>query len=250
MGKLHEILAVETDLKANADKLLKETLHTFTNKAGHFESSDVRFVPDAETTASEAPEIKPMVDTVRDKIKYTAKSYTRYIDSVFQKESANQKAKADLTLEDNTVLVTGVPATVLLGLESKLKEVRAMYETAPTISPGENWEEDASAGKGIRKAVSERVRTAKITEPLVLVQPTKEHPAQVQMVSKDSRIGKVTTTKKTSLFTPGEKAEVLGRVDSLIRSVKKARMRANDTVVDNVTIGQKLFDFIHKDIVN
>lgn len=248
MGKLHEILAVETDLKATADKLLKETLNTFNSKAGHFEESDVRFHPDAETAAPEAPEVKVMVDRVRDKIKYTTKSYARYIDSVFQKESANQKAKADLILEHGAEpLMKDVPATVLLGLETKLKEVRAMYEAIPTLSPGDDWKEDPSTNT--HKVTTERVRTAKVQEPLVIVQATKEFPAQVQVVTKDVRTGKVVTTKKSSLFTPAEKSEVLTRVDTLIRGVKKARMRANDTAVENVHIGQKLFDYIHHDIV-
>lgn len=250
MGKLHEVLAVETDLKATADKLLKETLSTFGSKAGHFESSHVQFKADAENAPAEAPEFKPMVDRVRDKLLYTTKAVSKYFDSVMQKESTNQKAKADLVLDDETVLATSVPATMLLGLEAKLKEVRAIYEAAPTLAPGEDWQKAEDEGKGLHKAISEKVRTSKQEEHQIIVPPTREHPAQVARQVKDIRVGKVVTTKTSSLFTPGEKSDVLARIDSLIRAAKKARMRANDTTVEKVTIGEKIFDYIHKDIVN
>jgi hypothetical protein len=251
MGKLHEVLAVEVDLKATAEKLLKEALHTLKDKATHFEASEVRFHPDEETTLVEAPEVKPMVDTLRSKIKFVTEPYAKYIDAVFQKESTNQLAKADIELNDEEgekiLLAKDVPATVLLGLESRLKEIRALYESAPTLAPGENWAKDEKSGNF--KAVSERIRTAKITEPLVVVPPTKEHPAQVATVSKDVRKGRVVTTKESSFFTPAEKSDLIGRVDVLIRAVKKARMRANNQEVVGGKIGKKIFDYIHKGVV-
>jgi hypothetical protein len=249
MGKLHEVLAVETDLKATADKLLKEALNTLQDKSGHFEASEVRFHPDNETDGlSEAPEIKKMVDTVRSKIKFTTDAYGKYVDAVFQKESTNQLAKADLSLEDGTELAKDVPATVLLGLESKLKEVRALYEKVPTLSPGDNWLKDEQSK--LWKATSERIRTAKVQEPLVIVPPTKEHPAQTTILTKDVRKGRVVTTKESSVLTPAEKSELLSRVDVLIRGVKRARMRANNQeVVRSESIGKKIFDYIHNGVV-
>jgi len=251
MGKLHEVLAVETDLKATADKLLKEALHTLKDKATHFEASEVRFHPDEETSLVEAPEVKPMVDTVRSKIKFVTEPYAKYIDAVFQKEATNQIAKADLELSDEdgekVTIAKDVPATVLLGLETRLKEVRALYESAPTLAPGENWQKDAQTGH--YKATSERIRTAKVTEPLVVVPATKEHPAQVATVSKDVRKGRVVTTKESSFLTSAEKSELLGRVDTLIRAVKRARMRANSAEVVGGKIGKKIFDFIHHGVI-
>lgn len=37
MGKLHELLAVEPDLKGAAEKIIAETINTFTKKPNHFE---------------------------------------------------------------------------------------------------------------------------------------------------------------------------------------------------------------------
>lgn len=247
MGKLHEVLAVETDLRATADKLLKEALHTLKDKAGHFEASEIRFFPDTEDTLQEAPEVKPMVDTVKSKIRYTTDAYGKYVDAVFQKESTNQVAKADLVLEDGTELAKDVPATVLLGLETKLKEARSLYEVIPTLSPGDNWVKDEQSNRW--KATSERIRTAKVQEPLVLVPPTKEHPAQTTMLTKDVRKGRVVTTKESSVLTSAEKSELLARVDILIRGVKRARTRANNVDVVKGHIGKKIFDYIHNGVV-
>lgn len=247
MGKLHEVLAVETDLKATADKLLKETLNTFKSKEGHFEATEVRFHPLKEDGINEAPEVKPMVDTIAGKIAYTTKNYAKYVDAVFQKEATNQIAKADLLLDDGQVLAKDVPATVLLGLESKLKEVRAMYEQVPTLAPGEDWKKDEQSGHF--KAVSERVRTMKEQTPVVTYEATKEHPAQVVMMTKDVRVGRVVTTKQSSLLTSADKATLLGRVDALIQATKKARMRANNVDVKAGTIGETIFSFIHKGVI-
>lgn len=246
MGKLHEVLAVETDLRSTADKLLKEAQNTFKSKSGHFDASDVRFKPDSETAPEEAPEIKPMIDKVRDKIKYTTASYGKYLDAFFQKETANQTAKSDLKLENGDALLKDVPACVLLGLESRLREVRELYEAAPTLAPGPSWEKDAQSGNW--KAVSERVRTAKIQEPLILHPATKEHPAQVQLTTSDKRTGVVKTTQQSSVLTSAEKSALIGRVDELIQATKKARMRANDTEVKHDKIGEKIFGYIHGDL--
>ena len=36
MGKLHELLAVEPDLKGASEKIIGETINTFTKKQHHF----------------------------------------------------------------------------------------------------------------------------------------------------------------------------------------------------------------------
>lgn len=70
---------------------------------------------------------KAMVTTVFDKLIYNAASNVRAIDSYYQKEATNQEARADIII-DETTLAMSVPATVLLGLETRLAELRKVYE--------------------------------------------------------------------------------------------------------------------------
>ena len=88
-------------------------------------------------------------------------------------------------------------------------------------------------------------RYIKKTKPVIMAQATDKHPAQIQAVIDDVRIGTYTTMNFSGEVHPGEKAEWLGRIDKLIAATKKARMKANETEVELVDVGKSLFNFIH-----
>jgi hypothetical protein len=46
------------------------------------------------------------------------------------------------------------------------------------------------------------------------------------------------------MYSPARKAEVLNNLDVLRNAVKKARMRANNSDLVSIKIGQDLLDFI------
>jgi len=75
---------------------------------------------------------------------------------------------------------------------------------------------------------------------------TDKHPAQVEKVVREIQIGTYSEVQQSGEMQPGEKADLLGRVDKLIESVKKARSKANEAEVDEAKIGGALFDYIHK----
>jgi len=244
MGKLHEVLAVESDLKGKSAKIIQETLQTFKNRAGHFDSLHRVFKPDEEDGLTQPEETKPMVETVKDKLAYTANTVAEYLDVVFQKEATNTEAKADMVLFDGTVLATNMPATVLLSLENKLTDFRELYSAVPTLDPSEAWEFDEQ--EGTYKAENSKVRTKKTIRNHVLAPATDKHQAQVQIFNEDTRIGLVNEIKHSSKVTAAGKSAMLGRLDNLIYAAKKARQRANATEAVNVKIGKTLFDYIHK----
>jgi hypothetical protein len=78
----------------------------------------------------------------------------------------------------------------------------------------------------------------------VLYDATEEHPAQLETWSEDIPIGKFTETLWSGMLSPAEKSAKLGRIDKLLRAVKKARQRANAVDVVDVTIGKELFNYI------
>ena len=245
-GKLHELLAVEKGLETAASDALKEATDTFNKRADHFIGSVRTYEPLLEEEREEVPdEHKELVTTVDQKLAFVFKHVTRWLDAVLQKEVTNQQAVANIVI-GGAVLATAVPATYLLGLEKKLRQVRAMLGAIPTLSPGNKWERDASKGEGIWAMAhpEERVRTKKVIQHKVLYEATEQHPAQIEKWSEDTPIGKFIKNVWSGMKSPAEKSELLGRLDLLERAVKKARQRANSQEASKDKVGAQLVKFL------
>lgn len=145
------------------------------------------------------------------------------------------------------ILAVGLPATFLLGLETKLAELRKVYEAIPTLPPGKDWIADTQERPGIFKDRNNEIRfkTEKDIEFKIAAEATKEHPAQVAQLSKTNNVGRYTVETKSGMLAPVDKAARIKRIDTLLRAVKKARQRANNVLVGNEQIGKVLIDFIN-----
>ena len=254
MARLHELLAVEGDLEGSYKKIIQEAIITFSKKADHFfgfhrkcdmYEDDVPVPPD---------EFKEMDTTVQAKLDYVQGSITRYFDAVLQKEKTNQSAKADLIV-DGVTIGKDLPATFLLGLETRLKVVRGMYEVMPTLPPGVKWIKDENRGEHVyvTEHTEKKPKGAKTFMHKVLVpaQFPKEGeggqslPAQIEKWEETKNVGMYIKTIWSGMISPAEKSVVLGRIDKLIRATKKSRQRANTAEIVKITIGKEIFDFIN-----
>jgi hypothetical protein len=247
MSKLHQLLAVEGDLEGTYKKVLEETKTNFIKHPDRYFGQHQRIEFFDENTPKEADSHKELDDTIPSKLAYTQNHITRYLDAVLQKERTNQEARADLIV-DGVTIAKEVPATFLLGLENKLKIIRnSIYETIPTLQPGVKWERDESIGDGVYKRVhsDEKFRTKKVMKNHVIAEATKEHPAQVNVYNEDVKVARIVTDTWCGMISPAEKSTLLGRIDKLIRGVKKARQKANTTEVVKTTIGDELFTYIN-----
>ena len=244
MGLLHELLAVEPDIKATADSILNETKKVFTNKQDHFTGHTRVYEKRLDDSDDLAKEEKLMVTTVQDKLDHMKKAQSKAIDAIYQKELANTEAAADIEY-DGKVIAEKVPATVLLSLENKLKTLQKTYRVIPTLEPGKDWQVDIERANVYRTPQRHTLRTNKKEEHIIVVPPTDRHPAQTAKVVKDVTVGKWNITEYSGMLTPLKKSQMLERLDDLLRAVKKARCRANNQQVENVEIGSKLFDIIH-----
>lgn len=246
MAKLHELLAVENDVESTFKKVLTEAAHTFKNKNEHFEGHVKIYQPTEENQDDLVPDDRKEIDTtVHAKLDYLSGHGIRYLDALLQKEATNQEAKADIVV-DGVTLAKDMPATFLLGLETRLKWIRDVIEAAPTLPPGIKWEKDPEKGEHIYGTVhmEETFRTKSGYEPQILYHATKEHPAQVDKIKTVKNIGKFSKMRWSGAITPAEKSVLLSRVDKLLRGAKKARQRANTQTVKKITIGKELFDYI------
>jgi len=183
---------------------------------------------------------------VPSKLDYSSGHIIRYLDAVLQKESTNQRANADIVV-DGVTIATNIPATFLLGLESRLKYIKGMYVSIPTLQPGIKWEIDLSQSTEVFKRVypEERFRTKKVRRNHEIAPATDKHPAQVEVYDENINVGKIVTDTWCGMITTAQKSAILGRVDKLIRAVKKARQQANATEVVDITIGKVLVDYIN-----
>ena len=247
MSKLHELLAVDANLKGQAQKCRTELQSTLEKKRHLFAQKLVTFTPLAEGAPAETREQSDIQTTVKKEVEWLSNIIKKAVDASYAIDVANTTAKADVVLEDGTTLLKDVPATALLQLEKRVKEVSEFIHTIPTLDPAKGFEPDTSREAGIYKAREVlKSSTQKIQEPLTLSPATKEHPAQVQLVTKDVKVGTIQELEWSSLITPALKADLLERSEALFRAITQARSRANDIEVDAKShkIGKVLLGYV------
>ncbi len=246
MAKMHQLLAVEADLKNAYEKIMAESHATFTKRQEHFRGLQRELkMFDADEPAPPI-ERKALDTTVNKRIDYQTPFVVRYLDAVLQKELTNQKAVADIVI-DGKIIAKDLPAPFLLGLEKHLKNLRKIYEVIPTLPPGIVWELDPETGEGIyrRKYPEEKFKTEQTIVAQVLYDATKEHPAQVDKIAETKNIGLYVRNEWSGMLTPATKAKLLDRIDKATIAVKKARQKANSTEIVKGEVGKHLFDFIN-----
>lgn len=246
MPKLHELLAVDSQLKGQANKTRTELAATFKNKRHLFEEKRVTFQPSEEGAQAQTEEQSDIQTTVRQELKWFTDLWASAIDTSLRVAEGNTQAFADIVLDDDTVLMPHVPATALLELEKRVAEFQELLAAVPTLDPAKGFSPDGQKGEGIYVArTRETTRTKKLQKGIILAQATKEHPAQTALITEDSPVGRLTTQEWSGLITPAQKADMLERVEALGRAVKKARSRANEVELkERHEIGKKLFGYV------
>jgi len=242
MGKLHELLAVEGDLKGQAQRDLHRALSLFTDGKGKLVGSLRSYQPLQEGGEDFADEVTLLASTVEAELDQVSSAFGRWMDAAVQKETTNRDTAADIVV-DGVTIVENLPAPALLNLESKLAEIRKVYAAIPTNDPAERWEWAEQLGCWLSRPRT-TYKTKKVPRAHVAYEATAEHPAQVQVFNEDVRVGEWTTVIESGMLTPQDKRRLLARLDVLARAVKQARQRANDIDAVNVEVAQKLFAFI------
>lgn len=245
MGKMHELLAVEPDLKGAAEKIIAETINTFTKKPNHFEARHKSYKPIDDEGETFAPEKQEMVTTVPKKLEHTQEVVVKFFDAITQKEMTNAEASAVIEIDGTPLIDTPLPATLLLSLEGRLRQLREVYNSIPTLDPAETWRWDEQT-KTYEANSKESYKSKKVFRNHVKAPATDKHPAQVETYTEDERVGTWTTKRWSGMVTPAEKAAVLARLDKLAQAVKRARQRANDAEVKSAEIGNVLFNYINE----
>jgi hypothetical protein len=249
---LYELLAVEQEKRSHAERARGQALESFRSNQAHFTGIRRTFKPFAVDEAKgEIPGERleaetNLVKTVGEELDKLRALVVDAFDVSFQIDEANTRARADLVV-NGKVLAEQVPATYLLQLEKRLREVRIVFKDIPTFDPVRRWEADPSADKAhvFRADPVITVRKQRTRKYNVMYEATEEHPAQVDVVEVDEPVGEIRAYDWTGMISPGRKAALLQHLDDLIEAVKTARARANCVEVDPAQkIADRLFAHI------
>lgn len=251
MAQLHEILAAEKTATAQRDNLTKETENKF-GKGDQYFSGFTKTLsmlgddPANKSIEEAARQDKTLPTTVVATIDYLFKYWARAEDVLFQKNVTNTTAVADIEYNGN-VIASKVPVDELMGLETRLSDLRKLFTQIPTLDASKDWEQDTNAAQpGTWRAVHDvaTTKTEKTMTPIVLYPHSDKHPAQIEKVSKDVVVGTFKTKSISGATTAIQKANAIAAIDELLIEVKKARTRANSVPVVDAKIGKTITDII------
>ena len=249
---LHEILSIEQDVKANAERARGQLVETFRTKQAHFTGMRRTYRPFSVDEASgedggEKLEAETqLAKTVPEQLDLCLREVGKALDLGMQIDEANTRARADIVV-DGEVLLADVPATFLLQLERRLKEVQAVLKEIPCFDPVRIWSVDPAADKKhvLRAEPVVTIRKKRVRKYNVMVEATKEHPAQVDVVEVEEPVGEIRSYDWTGMVSTGKKEALLEQVDRLLAAVKQARSRANTVEVDQSRkVGKVLMDYL------
>lgn len=247
MPKLHELLAVEGQLKGQAQATRTELKATFEKKRHLFEEKRVTFKPNEEGVAETIETQSDLQSKVPDELVWIAGIWGKALDVSYQVAEANMYARADVVLDDGTQLLKGVPATALLELEKRGAEVQELIKSIPTLDPAKGFRPDDEKGANVYRARDvQKHRTKKIPQVITKAAATEHHPAQAEIFMADVQTGTVVEQEWSGLVTPAQKGELLERAETITRAFKQARQRANEVNVDaeELKCGKAVFDYV------
>lgn len=242
MSKLHELLAVEGDLKSRAQQAKNQITKLFSDGTGRLLGRIITYQVD-EGEDPRPSEITELATTASAELDQFHNYYGQWLNVAIQKEVTNQMTMATVTIDGEDIFGAPLPATALLNLESKLAELHSVYAAIPTLDPTERWE--WNEGRGHYVSVDRVTNiTKKVLKVLLLSEATEHHPAQTQAYNEDVKIGTRTTALHSGMFTPKHKQKILVRIDKLLSAVKQARQRANDIEIADIRVAESAFNYI------
>ncbi|MFK7766012.1 MAG: hypothetical protein AB8B55_02135 [Mariniblastus sp.] len=241
MAKLNQIVAVLSGKKTRTQKALTEVYKKL-QKSALFEGISRTYTPADEDGETQPAEKKNVQYKSREAIAEAREILKDLFDVTATQDWGNCTARADVKV-DNNVVLEQVPVTYLLFVEKQLSDLHTFVQTIPLLDPSESWGWDENADC-YATAPSLSNRTKKVPRSHILYEATEKHPAQVEMYHEDVKVGEWRTIKFSSALAAQEKNEIIQRVRRLQEAVKFAREEANSMEVDDIKIGNKVFDFV------
>jgi hypothetical protein len=241
---LIEVISNAGRVEETVNALIQEGQGTFTKKADHFSGQLRKYVPEKDDDLDIDSEDTIVVTNVKDKLNYMFNSIVEGIDLNLTKENTNAVAFADIRV-DGVVWAEKVPVNAILSAETRVKRLRSLLLTIPTLEPKETWHFTKDDDNAIFKtAPKTRIKTKKVEKFETVAEATDKHPAQVERVYNDVKAGVWETIQLSGKIRPSTKSKMLARLDKLSGILQNAREKANTTEVSELKFGGKVRDFI------
>lgn len=244
MPQLNQIIAVEKGEKSRAFEAFAQ-IDRRLSRAEPLTGIARTYTPRDDDGEQLPPESKRVQYTAAEGLTEAAEALARLFNITATKEWANTTATADIVV-DGTTLLSNVPVTYMLFLERQLVDIRTFVGRLPTLTPGVKWEWDETQSAYASGAVS-TFKTKKVPRNHVLWEPpdpSYKQVAQVETYHEDVVVGDWRKIDYSGALPRDRVREISGRVDALLRAVKYAREQANSVEVDNVSIGEQVFDYL------
>jgi hypothetical protein len=242
MAKLHQILAVEADIRNQTQKDLTAAHHGL-QKAEMLMGLNRAYLPVKEDGDRLPPEGNLLQTRVPRAIQETQDILTKMFDITATRDWANTKAIADVVVGGVT-LVKDAPAPFLLWLEKRLVDIHTFVTKLPTLPADTEWEWDANQMCYRNAREIKTHRAIKVEDFKVVVPATPQHPAQIAKLTKDELAGYWTTIKYSGAIKVEDVAAMKARVELLMKEVKFAREKANQVEVTDISVGGGVMKYI------
>jgi hypothetical protein len=243
MPKLNQIIAVEKGVKSRSLQELTEAHHVV-QKPALLSGIARTYQPKDEEGEQLPPESTKVQVRTEETLRDVAATLTRLFDVTATKDATNCVAKADVVVDDQTLLAD-VPVSYLLFLEKQLTDLHTFVKKLPVLDAAEAWAFSDSTDCWSTEPVR-TLRTKKVPRNHVKSEATEKHPAQVEVYYEDITIGYWTTVKFSGALPAKRVSELLERVEKLQNAVKFAREEANGTTAVDQKVGDKVFGFLFR----
>jgi hypothetical protein len=241
MAKLNQIIAISPSKKSEGKRLLTEAYKRL--QKGELFNGIVRTYKPLDDEGETFPdERKQMQYSVAQAIEEAREALTDLMNVVATQDVANTAAKSDVEVDGVTIL-SNVPVTHLLFLEKQVVDILTFVRHIPTLDPAEEWRYDDNSDCYASVPASSN-KSKKIPKVIVKYEATPEHPAQVEMIQEDVKVGEWKTIKFSGAIPAADKNDLVNRIAKLQDALKFARERANSSDVTSVRFGEQVLDYI------
>lgn len=242
MTRLNQIIAIEKGAKDEAERTAAFAYHQLQKPEPLAGISKV-YTSTVENGDEQPPQGIRVQYTVEEALRASAAKTARYLDLLGTKEASDQRAAADVVV-DNTVFLKAVPVLFLLGLERQLNEELVEARKLPTLSPEHEWDPYDARGVSVSKPFTTK-SGKKVPRNHVKAAATDKFPAQVETYFEDTIVGTWETRHFSGAASVARKQQIIERLVKLIAAVQQAREEANTTEVIDFKVGDKVFGYIY-----
>lgn len=243
MTKLHQILAVERDVKQSTNRHITDGYQMLQKPALLQGLARVYRARDEADTELLPPENQRVQVRATEVLKASQSQFERLWDITATKDWANLGATADVKLADGTTLIEGAPVTYLMWLEKQLTDIKTIVSKLPILDATEEWVWSAAQDCYMTET-HETHRTKKLPRVLVKAKATDKHPEQVDVFSEDVIVGYWSTTKFSAALPATQVRELLDRVLAVTEAVKTARSTANEVEITQQKVAGPVLTYI------